>query len=542
MWPGLFTGHNTIVGNAGDPSLSIWALRWMPFALGHHLNPLLTDYLHYPGGVNLMWNSSILFPSLVLIPVTDIFGPIVSYNVLAVLSMALSGWVAFLAVRRYSRHWVAAAAGGLLYEFSPFMASQISGHAQLFVAFFPPLLLLFADEILVRQRRRAWLIGGLLGLAAAAQLLTGTELLTISVLMAIPAVITLAIIFRAQLRTRIPYIVRALSVALGVFVVLGGYPLYLILLGPQRVSGALQGYGFVARPTSFVIPTDLQLFSGPSTVFDSSVYIGVPLLLLAVAVTVWMRRRPAVVAAAITLGCAMVLALGGRLTIHGVATRIPLPWLIPAHLPVIGSLLPVRLMVAGYLALAVIVAVFLDRVLEWPLRNRVAGLAVAVVALVPLIPTLPIASGQLTIPAFFTDGSAQSLPATGSVLMTPYGNQYGDYPPELWEAISGLSFRTQLGIVYTPGPGGHLVGPEMGPLGEELHAVGDLGAAAPATLSAAVRATYLGEMRANGVTTVIVGPSTGAAQVVRLMTELLGRPGISTGGVTVWYGVEAVTG
>jgi hypothetical protein len=39
---------------------------------------------------------------------------------------------------------------------------------------FPPLLVIFADEILVRQRRRPWLIGGLLGVATAAQLLTGT--------------------------------------------------------------------------------------------------------------------------------------------------------------------------------------------------------------------------------------------------------------------------------------------------------------------------------------------------------------------------------
>jgi len=46
MWPGLFTGHDTIVGNAGDPSFFIWQLQWIPFALSHHLNPLLTDYLY----------------------------------------------------------------------------------------------------------------------------------------------------------------------------------------------------------------------------------------------------------------------------------------------------------------------------------------------------------------------------------------------------------------------------------------------------------------------------------------------------------------
>jgi hypothetical protein len=537
LWPGLFTGHDTIVGNTGDPSLFAWSLAWAPFALSHHLNPLVTDYIHYPSGANLMWNTSILFPALVLTPVTNLFGPIVSYNVLTVLGMWLSGWCAFLAARRLTRHWLAAAVGALLYEFSPFMAVQITGHAHLFVAVFPPLLIVFADEILVRQRHRAWVMGGLLGLASACQLLTGTELLAISALMAIPALATLAIIFRAQLRARLPYALRAAAAALVAFAVLAGYPLYILLLGPQRVSGALQGYGFVARPTSFLIPSRFELISGSSTVFDSSVYIGVPLLILAVAVAIRLRRHAAVVASAVTVVCAMVLALGGHLTIHGPPTRIPLPWIIPEHLPVLDNILPVRLMVAGYLALAVIVGVFLDRVLEAPTRLRIAGLAATVVALVPLVPSLPISSGQFAIPAFFTDGSAQRLPTAGSVLITPYGG----YPPEVWQAAAGISFKTQLGLVFTPGPGGHEWNAELDPLGAELTALGE-GATAPAQLSAADRATYLDDMSAHDVTTVIVGPATGSTQVAQLMTELLGRPGTSTGGVTVWYDVGAVTG
>ena len=543
MWPGLFTGHDTIVGNAGDPSFFIWQLQWVPFALSHHLNPLVTDYLHYPTGANMMWNGGIILPALLLTPITNLLGPIVSYNVLALLGMSLSGWFAFLAVRRFSERWASAAVGGLLYEFSPFMASQISGHAHMFVAIFPPLLLLFADEILIRQRRRAWFVGGLLGLAAAAQLMTGTEVLAISVLMSIPALIVLGIIFRAHLRERLTYALRAAGVALGVFAVGAGYPLYILAFGPQRPGGPLEGYGFVARPTSFVIPTNLQLFSGPSTVFDSSVYIGIPMLILAVVVGLRMRRRPVIVASAVTLACAIILALGGRLTLHGPATRIPLPWIIPEHLPVTQSLLPVRLMVAGYLALALILAVFLDRVLEEPARRRMAGLAIGAVALIPLIPTLPIVATRLSVPAFFTNGAAQRLPAAGSVLMTPYGSAGPDDTPELWAAMSGLAFRTQLGSVYTPlGNGGHLIGPEMDPLGTELNALCNLGRGAPAALPSGVRATYLDDLRAHGVTTVIVGPSQGAAQVAQLMTELLGRPGTRTGGVTVWYGVSTLTG
>jgi hypothetical protein len=537
LWPGLFSGHDTIVGNTGDPSIFIWSLQWLPFALSHHLNPLLTDYLHYPTGANLMWNTSILFPALVLTPVTDLFGPLVSYNVLAVLGMSLSGWCAYLAVSRYARHWVSAAVGGLLYEFSPFLVVQITGHAHLFVAVFPPLLVLFADEILVRQRRRAWLIGGLLGVAAAAQLLTGTELLAISALMALPALITLAVIFRAQLAERLAYVLRAAGAAAAAFVVLAGYPLYILFLGPNRVSGALQGFGFVARPTSFVLPSGFELIGGPSTVFDSSVYIGIPLLILAVVVTFRMRRQPVVVAAAVTVACAMVLALGGHLTLHGAATRIPLPWIIPEHLPVLDNVLPVRLMVAAYLALAVMVAAFLDQALDATWRWRIAGLVAVAVALVPLMPTLPISSARYVIPPFFTDGAARHLPTTGSVLMTPYGGVLPDYPPEVWQAVSGMGFTTQIGMVFTPGPGGFVWGPEKDALGQELTALGS-GAVAPAALSPALRATYLGDMRAHGVDAIVVGPSEGQDQEARFLTEVTGQPGESTGGVVVWFDVH----
>jgi hypothetical protein len=453
--------------------------------------------------------------------------------------MSLSGWCAFLAVRRFSRRWISAWVGGLLYEFSPFMAVQITGHAHLFVAVFPPLLVIFGDEILVRQRRRPWLIGGLLGLAGAAQFLTGSELLAISTIMAVPALITVALIFRAQLRARLDYALRALGFAAATFVVLAGYPVYIQFLGPDRVHGALEGFGYVARPTSFLIPSSFELLKGPSTVFDSSVYIGIPLFILAVAVTVRMHRRAAVVASAATLGWAMVLALGEHLTIPGPPTRIPLPWIIPAHLPVLETILPVRLMIGGYLALALILAIFLDRVLEAPLRWRIAGLAATAAALIPLIPTLPISSAQYSIPAFFTDGSAQRLSASGSVLLTPYGDTAPeDDLPEVWEAVSGLAFKTQEGLLYSPGPGGQQAGPEIDPLGQELHELGELGEPAPAALSATTRQTYLHDLQSFDVRSIVVGPSSGDRQVAQLFTELLGSPGVSTGGVIVWFNVN----
>jgi len=535
MWPGLFTGHDTIVGDTGDPSLWIWDLEWVPFALAHHLNPLVSNYLHYPGGANLMWNGSIVFPALILIPITDLAGPIVSYNVVAVLGVGLSGWCAFLALRRYAAWWLPAFAGALLYEFSPYMALQIIGHAQLFIAVFPPLVLLVADEILVRQRRSAPLMGTLLGLAAVAQLLTGEELLAMTVVMSLPPLIALLIIRRSDIREHLGHAVRAAAWALGSFLVAGGYPLYVQFLGPQTVHGALQGIDtYVATPAGFAIPSSYELIGGHALVFDSSVYIGVPLLLLAVVAVVWLWRRTAVILAAVAVVAAMVCALGGHLVVHGVAGHLPLPWDAVNQIPVLDNILPVRLMVFGYLGLAVLVAMFLDATWGRAPRWRIAGLLATAAALVPLIPTLPFQAGEYAVPAFFTDGSAQLLPRTGSVLVSPYESQL----PEAWQALSGMAFRTQVGVVYAPGPGGHMEGPTLDALGTELNRLDRLGAAAPAVITASQRQTYLSDLRAHDVRAVVVGPSSGQEQAATFFTELLGTSGVRTGGVVAWFDVD----
>src|SRR5947199_7575548 len=212
------------VGHDFDPVLFIWHLRWLPFALGHGLAPLTSDYLNYPQGFNLMWNTSILFPSFVLSPTTLLVGPVFSYNVLSTLALALSGWCAYFAFRRYVRR-EAAAVGGLLYGFSSFMFGQAYNHPHLTIALFPPLVLLLLDEILVRQRIRTVLAGALLGVATGLQVLTGEEIAAATALVAAIGVALLALLQRAELRSRLAHAARALATAAVVAVAIAAYPL-----------------------------------------------------------------------------------------------------------------------------------------------------------------------------------------------------------------------------------------------------------------------------------------------------------------------------
>src|SRR5688572_8717593 len=72
----------TWIGGPGDPPLFMWYLRWMPWAIAHGHNPLFTDHMNFPDGVNLMWNTTMPVPSLLLSPLTLVVGPLATYNVL----------------------------------------------------------------------------------------------------------------------------------------------------------------------------------------------------------------------------------------------------------------------------------------------------------------------------------------------------------------------------------------------------------------------------------------------------------------------------
>ena len=79
----------TVAGNPTDADLFAWYLRHAADAVTHgHLPALVTTAMNAPVGVNMMWNTSILLPGVLLTPVTLLFGPQVSLTVLTTLGFA----------------------------------------------------------------------------------------------------------------------------------------------------------------------------------------------------------------------------------------------------------------------------------------------------------------------------------------------------------------------------------------------------------------------------------------------------------------------
>jgi hypothetical protein len=539
------------VGAPGDPWLFVWFLKWDQVALARHQDPLVTRLLNAPAGVNLMWNTSVLLPGMLLAGVTATLGPVLTYNLLMTLALPLSAWVAYLVFRRYVTSNLAAAAGGLLYGFSPYMIAHAFGHLHLVLAVTPPLLLALVDEILVRQRASPWWLGAALGVVAAAQLLTAEELLASELLVAVGALVLLALLHRRQVRAHAPYAAKALGVGLATGLVLAAWPLWVQFHGPGHPHTAIQAPGVaVTDLANFVLPTWVQRFApavalrisghftSNATEWDG--YLGIPLLLLLSGVAVAWWRRPLVrVASLLALGVA-VLSLGPRLHLGGHITGVHLPWRAVEAVPVFRDMLPNRLMLYVFLLAGLLLAVFADAMLAGARaspRRAALGVAAVVLALLPLTPRFPAPSTPLELPAFFTSRSVDRIPPGSVVLVAPFAHYPQTVAPMLWQALSGMRYRMPEGyFVSADALGRAQFGPTMTPVSDAMEAI--QAGLEPTPLTPAMRARLDDTLRGWGAHTVLVGPMAERPRMVRFFTALLGRPPALDGGMAVWWNVD----
>src|SRR6267143_446726 len=408
------------IGSPKDPKLFIWYLGWIPHELARGHNPLFTDYLSYPDGVNLMWNTSMIFPALVLWPVTATFGPVVAYNVLITSGIALSAWLGFLAARRFIDQPLLCLAAGLIYGFSPALVAQALGHPHVVVALFPPIAFLLGHELLVT-----------------------------TLLIALIGVLLLALLHRDQVSAALPHAMRAAGAALVAFAILAGYPLAFQFFGPQRVYGDVQQQDvYVSDLLAFVAPSNLILFTG--NIAENDAYVGVPLAVLFAAGTVVGWRRARIRWTGLTASIVALLSLGPHLHVNGTVTPVWLPWAAVAQLPLMGSALPARLMVVGFLGVGFVAAaaVVLKTAQPWRIGSGVALIA----GRATIAPSLPYPSAIATVPAFFKPGGGVERLAPGSVLIvTPFSSKQST-DAMLWQAVANYRFRMPEGDAFTPGP------------------------------------------------------------------------------------------
>ena len=533
------------IGDGRDPHLFIWYLGWTPRQLAALHNPFFTTDINYPGGTNLMWNTAIFVPATLLWPVTATFGAIASYNVMATAAVALSAFCGYLAVRRLVENDLIAAAAGLLYGFSPYMVAESMRHPHVTLALFPPLVLILLQEILVRQRRSAVLMGCLLGLASAVQLLTGEEILASTALVAVIGITVLCLLHPHEVAVHASRALIALASATACFAILAGYPLIFQFFGPQRVSGLMQPQNtYVSDALAFVVPPAVMRLSTSGSIAvtggftgnasENGAYVGIPLIVLFTAAAALRWRVPTVRWAALITAVLALLSLGPWLHVGGRVTPIPLPWAAIGNLPLLQNMLPGRLMLFAFLGIGIVVGDLASAAIRAGPRQGAVAVAALAVALLPLVPRLPFVSTDANAPAFFrAGGGVAQLPPASVVLVTPFSNNHSS-EAMFWQYTADYAFRMPEGEAFVPGLPGPTLGPPRSHLQSTLDAL-DHGGAAPT--SASERSQALQDLSAFGVRTVVAGPSPGHDQIVQYLTALLGRPPAQSGGVDVWWDV-----
>lgn len=527
------------IGLRKDPQLFLWYLSHLPYALSHGLNPFFSTYLNWPHGTNLLWNSSVIVPALLLWPVTVLFGPVVVYNALVTAAVALSAWVASLAARIFVADRRLAFLVGLIYGFSPGMMAQATGHPHVLIALFPPLALIVGNEILIRQRRHPALVGTVAGVVTSLQLLTGEEILVLTAVVALLGVALLAMMHPHEVWPRLPYVATAALVGFVVFLVLCAYPLWLQFFGPQRVIGQLQPADrYVTDLLGFVVPNHNLLQNGFTRALlghftgnraEDDAYLGIPLIGMFVTAVVATWRRPAVRWLSLLTIVVAVLSLGPHLHVTGWISPLPLPWIVVGGLPLFRNIVPSRLMLLAVLGVALVVAAWLEQARSQSLRQRRAAWLGMAASLLFLVPELPFVSTRAAAPSFFTTASdVDRIPAGSVALVTPFANA-NSANAMYWQALAKFRFHIPEGDAFSAGP---FLGPTPSYLGTVLDHFDN---GTPVDLTSDARAAALHDLARWHVQTIVVGPSPGHDAIVSYLRSLLGVPPQTVDGVDVWW-------
>jgi hypothetical protein len=548
LWLWRDPASGTVAGNPNDADLFAWFFRYDATAIAHaRLPALVTPALNAPLGVNVMWNTFMLLPGVLLTPVTLLSGPQASLTVLMTAGFAGSAAAMFAVLRRWGIAATTAVIAGAVYGFSPALLQSAVGHYDLQFAVLPPLII---DAALRLCTGRAGpLRGGLwLGLLTAAQLLTAEELLAGTVLAgSLIAVVLAASRPRAALR-RAGNAVAGLAAGAVVLLIVCGYPLWVQFFGPLHQHGSAFTPDFFKNDiTGFVTPSRLLLFHTASSAaaaakFQGGIpeylaYLGWPLLIVLAVIAARFWRYPVVRATAVTFAVLEVLSLGDTLMAGGRDyPSVLLPWHWLGSLPLLGVALPDRFSItadgaaAALLAFGVDLARRLPRIASARWGNALVTTG-AVLAVLPLVPRpLPSAAASPLPAGWSASLAALRLPAGARVLVVPVPTPTFTAPMR-WQADTGQPAEMIGGYFTGPGPGGqaYIGGSGIAPASLFLNAAWAGHLPADPLSQAQVR-TQLSLWRPAAAVAVTSAHSTLGQYLIRL----LGDPAVRSGNVLAW--------
>jgi hypothetical protein len=529
--------HQPSVGQATvDPNFYVWAWQWWAYAVTHGLNPLYSHQILAPGGTSLAWATTSPSVALLAAPVTLLFGPAASFNLTLLLAPPASAWATFVVARRMTGSFWAALPAGIVYGFNVYtLDHEVSGQPNLTVNLLFPLMvylvLLWWDGTLGRKGYVIWMM-----IAIALEFYTFIEAFADMSLMWVAALALGFVIAGRELRPRVVQLAKHTAIAfVGAMVLAAPYLIY--ALGNYPSTLTRQEPWFSLDLSGLVLPRKDRLLgmdwwaAAAAHDLSATTYVGIPLLVILALLAIfgWSRR----VTRFLVVGFAVVVALaaGPWLIVDG-HFLFPLPWGRMWSLMFLRSAEPIRLIVFGYLVLALALALWLAAA-DLGRLARAGRWALAVLALAAIFANLPTFAEVIVppkprhwtqaihslrpvnaLPAFFRSGQYQSYLKPGEivVVVSRRGNA-----GMLFQAETGFYFRIAGGFINASLS-------EVNALPPPVAAVADL---TPANVM-----NFKDYILASGVGAIIVERAWSEKWMYNF--GLLGMKPVTVGGVTIY--------
>jgi hypothetical protein len=450
-WPlvqELDNGVNTWSFFPYDTWAFLWDLWWVKHALVElQTNPFHTDHLLYPQGSNLYLHPVTFVNGLLSIPLQLITGNLIlTWNILSIVFLVLSGVGAYALAYRVTRNHLAGVFAGYVFAFTPFIFMRLGGHFNVYTTWPIPFLLLFLIRFHEERRLRDAAIAGVLWAVLTYNWL---EFATdAGLVMVLFFLYWIAVELLRRDKERLISLVRGGAVLAAVWIVIS-IPLLYPTWRDNNSGRFFQPGGdesFSADLLSYITPSplwgegvnlswaaswpDLPLGgdTGDQPVaysrhpahqahvgsIEGTTYLGILPLVLGVVALARLRRNPhQVLPWLIGFLFFAVLALGPKLWIDdstefsllGISFSVPLPYQIYNELPLLGNRrVPARMIVLGIMALSVLAAIGLDVLMasskRWLGRGTLA-LGVAAIAIVglefwnPPLPLIPYTNSEV---------------------------------------------------------------------------------------------------------------------------------------------------
>jgi hypothetical protein len=436
----------------------IWELYWWPYAIGQHINPFFSTLIWHPYGTDLTIPATVPGASLLAFPITLIFGPVASYNILIIIGNALSAFFTFLLIKHLTNSFKSGVIAGLLFGFSTYQIVQVI-HLNLELTFLIPLVgylfLLFWEK---KFHRIVFIV--LVGLCLTLQYLIAIEIfITFSLFICISYVIFI-LVYPEQFKKLVNFSKYLIAAYVFCIILLSPF-IYTALTHKIPTSQLNPVSGYSIDPLNFIIPTNSTYFGANvfaklsvtffGSIYENSGYLGIPAFIIIIFYSVKYWNEKLTRFLFFLLLCFVILSLGPTLHIAGYNT-IPLPEHFLGKIPVIDQILPERLTVYVFFVASLIIGMWVGKELK-SLRTTKIDLThyfKYILIALTLIALFPNVRGgtthtNISIPYFFKSGIYKDYIQRGdNVLYFPFA---GNGDSMLYQEYTGMYFNLAEGYI-----------------------------------------------------------------------------------------------